>query len=83
MDHLVTIYVALLDEGVAVWRPVRAESFGRDTFLLVGPVPEGELWEFEPGALVRCEPQTFSGDGGPPKTRLAAVAHADPKDVAH
>jgi hypothetical protein len=45
------VYVALLDEGTAVWRPIVAESVGAGLFRLFGPVPDGEAWEFEAVAL--------------------------------
>jgi len=61
MDETCTVYVALLDEGVAVWRPVAAERVGPDLFRLAGPVPDGERWEFQPGAVVRCRAHAFSG----------------------
>jgi hypothetical protein len=49
-----TIYVKLLDEGVECWRPVQALEKPPGCFKIVGPVPEDERWEFEPGQLVRC-----------------------------
>jgi hypothetical protein len=54
------IYVALLEEGTQAWRPVTAAVLGKDVFLIHGPVPEGELWQFEPGCSVRCEQYVFS-----------------------
>ena len=69
------VYVRLLDEGVDVWRPVRATKLSNGSFRLGRPDgydPETETWEFPPHALVRCEMKTFS-DG----TRsLVAVAEA-------
>ena len=47
------IYVRLLDEGTEVSRPVKAESVGPGLFRLLGSVPEGELWQFQPGEIVR------------------------------
>jgi hypothetical protein len=55
------VYVALLDEGTAVCRPVAAEPAGPGLFRLVGPVPDGEVWEFPPGAVVWCESRQLSG----------------------
>ena len=51
-----TIYVALMDEGIDVWRPVEARKIARDTFLIVDQDydREVETWQFEPGTLVRC-----------------------------
>jgi hypothetical protein len=69
MGEIVTIYVALLNEDVEVWRPVLAEHLGGDSYLLIGPTPEGavydpddEEWEFKPGTVVRRERQAFSGN---------------------
>jgi len=54
------IYVALLDEGVKPYRPVMAEPIGPMIFRLLGPVPDDEKWEFQPGELVRCEEKWLS-----------------------
>ena len=52
-----TVYVELLDEGVAVWRPVEAEPLGDGLYRLLAPQdydPEVEVWAFVPGTVVRC-----------------------------
>jgi hypothetical protein len=69
----ITIYVRLLDEGVNCWRPAPAEQHG-DCFVLLGPMPEDERWEFQPGARVLCRTQTFEDD---PHERLVAYRPAD------
>ena len=56
-----TVYVALLNEGTSVWSPVLAQQQTDGTYLLLGPVPEGEKWEFNPGEKVLCKNKTFSG----------------------
>jgi hypothetical protein len=61
----VEIYVALLDEGVDVWRPVLAEQFS-DTVFRIEEQPyerDIETWEFGPGEEVVCE--MISRSGGP------------------
>jgi hypothetical protein len=57
-----SIYIELLDEGVEVWRPVKAER-RKDGFfrILSGPPDETEDWKFPQGSVVRCEEKTFSG----------------------
>jgi hypothetical protein len=70
------VYVALLDEGVEVWRPVDAEHVADDEYVLSGPVPEGEAWEFQPGDVVRCRARTFSNG----TTGLVASAQAQGHD---
>jgi hypothetical protein len=60
---VVTIYVALLDEGTDVWRPVQAQPEGR-FYRIVGSVPEDERWAFQPDSLVRCEPREFAESSG-------------------
>jgi hypothetical protein len=50
-----TIYVELIDEGVDVWRPVEATAEVDGTFRLPDHAPEGEVWQFPPGTVVRCE----------------------------
>jgi hypothetical protein len=60
MTETVTVYVALLDEGVNVWRPVKATLITPSVFRLCGPIPEFEVWQFQPGELVRCENRIFA-----------------------
>jgi hypothetical protein len=59
------IFVALMDEAVDVWRPVTAERVDVDSWRLLGPMPDDEVWEFQPGELVRLEMRTLS-DGEVP-----------------
>lgn len=60
---LVQIYVALLDEGTDVWRPVDALSVDRNIYTIVSKNrdPDVEHWQFQTGDLVRCELKIFSG----------------------
>jgi hypothetical protein len=69
MGEQCVVYIPLLDEGTAVWRPVAAEPVGPGLFRIVGPVAEDESWQFSPGELVRCRERVFS-DG---TTGLEAV----------
>jgi len=68
-----TIYVALLDDGTDVWRPVDAKEIREGLFRIVSAPsnPDDECWEFEPGSLVRCEERQLSGG-----SVLVAVARA-------
>jgi len=61
MSEQSEIYVALLDEGTVVWRPVWAEKIGTGLYRLQGSVPETEHWQFQPGDMVRCREHQFSG----------------------
>jgi hypothetical protein len=47
-----TIFVALLDEGVDVWRPVQARPLGGGLFRIVGVEADvsDERWQFPAGA---------------------------------
>lgn len=47
----------LLDEGIEVWRPVRAEHLHDNIYSIAEQSydRETENWEFEPGAEVVCE----------------------------
>ena len=56
MSERDTIYVALLDEGIDVWRPVEAQKLSHDRYLIVDQAydPGIERWEFQPGSVVRC-----------------------------
>jgi hypothetical protein len=58
-----TIYVALLDEGIDVWRPVEARKLSPDTYLIVDQDYDRaiERWEFEPGTVVRCRKERRDG----------------------
>jgi hypothetical protein len=66
-----TIYMYLPDEGVDVWRPVQAEKLGDDVYHVVGPAPDGEVWEFPPGSIVRVQLRQLSGGD-----TLVAVSNA-------
>jgi hypothetical protein len=72
MSNKVTVYVALLGEGVDVWRPVQAEHLGDDRYRLTGEQPDGEAWPFASGDVVTCKEHTLSGDWGPPERALVA-----------
>ena len=61
MSECSTVYVALLNEGTEVWRPVAAEQVGPELFRLRGSVPASESWQFQPGEVVRCEARVLSG----------------------
>lgn len=67
------VYVKLLDEGVDVWRPVRAIREADGAFRLCRPGwydPETEIWQFPPNSRVKCKMKVFA-DG---KQGLVAVA---------
>jgi hypothetical protein len=56
MGAMETIYVALADEAVDVWRPVEAVSEGGSIYRIGDPAARPhEAWEFPPGSRVRCE----------------------------
>ncbi len=73
MSGAAQIYVALLDEGVEVWRPVEAQHLSGDTYRIVEQQydRETESWEFGPGDTVVCE--TIEASDG---TILAAISKA-------
>jgi hypothetical protein len=58
------IFVRLLDEGVDVWRPVRAEPVHGNIFRIANQPYDGttENWQFQPGDEVVAEP-TDSSNG--------------------
>jgi hypothetical protein len=58
-----TIYVALLDEGVDVWRPVAARRISGDTYVIADQDYDRdvETWEFGPGTAVRCRKELRDG----------------------
>lgn len=56
------IYVALLGEGVDVWRPVAAVRVAEGLYRIVGaPADDTENWQFPTGTLVRCKLREFEG----------------------
>ena len=65
----ITIYVALKDEGVPVWRPVSATEVAPSRFRIDDSIPEDEVWEFQPGQIVECEMRRFDSDD----SKLVAV----------
>ena len=60
MAAAVQIFVALLDEGAEVWRPVEARPLGGESYEILGPVPADERWQFTPGQRVLCREKAFS-----------------------
>ena len=66
-----TIYVALLDEGIDVWRPVAARKLAPDTYLILDRNYDRkvETWQFEPGTLVRCRKKATKRPPDPGRDR--------------
>jgi hypothetical protein len=60
---LMVIYVALLEEGTDVWRPVdsREERPGVYRILSTKSDPD-EVWQFPKGSVVRCEERVADGE---------------------
>ncbi len=57
------IYIYLFNEGTDCWRPVDAKRLDNNCFeiMTVNPDPEDENWQFDTGAIVRCEERELSG----------------------
>jgi hypothetical protein len=49
------IYIALLNEGVSVLRPVPAFRQDDGGYTIAGSIPDDEEWMFQRGSRVRCE----------------------------
>lgn len=62
-DRIVTVFMPLSDEGVAVWRPVDAEALpsGWYRIVSVNEQPAHESWAFPTGAVVVCDLRHLSG----------------------
>jgi hypothetical protein len=54
------IYVGLVGEGLNVLRSVSAEHLGHEFYRIIDNMPEGEIWAFGPGQVVRCRKQKLS-----------------------
>jgi len=64
-SNISTIYVNLLDEGVAVVRPTQGLQLGVDEYEVLPTSdydPDDELWEFPPGSVVRCIREERDGE---------------------
>lgn len=57
MEKITTIYVRLLDEGIEVFRPVKASHVKEKLYRILdeGFDPESEIWEFLPETIVQTE----------------------------
>jgi hypothetical protein len=55
----VRVYVP--DAAFGAGRAVAAHRLGGGVFRILGPCPEGERWEFEPGSEVVCETCRLEG----------------------
>jgi len=57
-----TIYIALLNEGTEVWRPVKARSIGNELYRIIGVEEDvsDEIWEYQAGAIVKCKRKQFN-----------------------
>ncbi len=59
-----TIYIPLLDEGVAVSRPTQGVPLPDNVFLVLPTVdydPDNETWAFVPGSKVICVQEGQAG----------------------
>jgi hypothetical protein len=56
VDAIVTLYMPLANRA-AEWRPVKAMRQKEDVYCVIGPVGEGEEWQFPPGSMVRRKPK--------------------------
>ena len=58
-ERPITIQMRLMNEPDA-WRPVQAIRQREDIYCVIGPVKEGEQWQFPPGTLVRRKRKIMS-----------------------
>jgi hypothetical protein len=58
------IYVALLGEGLDVWRPVDAIWLKNNLYQIISenPNPGDEIWEFASGDIVHCRERRLSSE---------------------
>ncbi len=64
MSEIKEVYVSLLDEGVDVWRPVKAQYLRGNVYRIAEQPYDKKLetWQFTPGDEVVCE-MVDSSDG--------------------
>ncbi|MEK6700550.1 MAG: hypothetical protein AABZ10_16080 [Nitrospirota bacterium] len=62
-EDIETIFIALLDEAVDVWRPVEAIRIEKSKYKItsVNSDPDDEHWQFVTGDIVLCEEKQFQG----------------------
>jgi hypothetical protein len=53
--NIITIYVQLLDEGIEVYRPVKAVKIDKNIYKIIEHNPDDEIWKFNYGENVFCE----------------------------
>jgi len=61
---VLTVYVALLNEGTSVVRPTQAVKLGKNLYRVLPTQdydPNDEEWEFPPGSVVECTLENRSG----------------------
>jgi hypothetical protein len=58
-ERPITIQMRLMNAHNA-WRPVKAIRQREDIYCVIGPVAEGEQWQFPPGSLVRRKRKMMS-----------------------
>lgn len=60
-----TIFIQLLGEGTAVYRPVTAKKIESNVFIVGGDDvydPDDENWEFPPGSVVIVQEKELEGE---------------------
>ena len=50
-----TIYMPLLNEGTAVWRPIVAADLGNDRYRVTGEPSDDERWAYATGKVVTVD----------------------------
>lgn len=50
-----TIYMPLLNEGTAVWRPIVATELGDGRYRITGEPSDDEVWAYATGAVVTVD----------------------------
>jgi hypothetical protein len=59
-----TIHIELLEEGTTCWRPVEAEHVQGELYRIVGKKPDGEVWPYSTGDIVKCKKHAFQNGIG-------------------
>jgi hypothetical protein len=57
---MAVIYMPLLNEGTDAWRPINGTPLQGGVYMVEGPMPEDETWQFLPGTVIQIKWKKFA-----------------------